>query len=383
MTALTPPASLAHLLTVTGGAWAVHPERLRAVESHATAELRRNPNGASAALAVLGAHGMPDAPAVELTPDGVAIVQVDGILAPRPNQLLVMLGALSTQDLAAQLRALRTDTRVKAVLVVWDSPGGQVLGVPAAAAALRALADDKPTVSLARGTMASAAYWLGSAARAVYIEGATDLLGSIGVYQRLSWQDPEPNTLELVRGKYKRLAVNGKGPTADAVAQAEAQLDYLYTVMVDAVAANRGVSTQVVLDRMADGRLFYGVKAIEAGLADGTATVGDLVRRLATGAEFTTKRRAAPGAGTKRQALPAASAVVPLLGVRRVPAAGPALAARVPVAPRPSHAALLHQGHKRAAELAVRMRAVQAEHQARGVHLTPSAALRLIQHPGR
>ena len=57
-----------------------------------------------------------------------------------------------------------------------------------------ALAAAKPTVTVGEGTMASGGYWVGSAANAVFIEGSTDMVGSIGVYQRVSWDTPTPSS---------------------------------------------------------------------------------------------------------------------------------------------------------------------------------------------
>ena len=141
--------------------------------------------------------------------------------------------------------------------------------------------------------MASAMYWVASAANGMYIEGETDMVGSIGVVQRLAWEPADPNSLELVRGKYKRLSVNGAPPSAEVIAQAEQQLDYIYSLFVDTVAVHRGVGSEQVLERMADGRVFIGQQAIDAGLVDGVSTVSAMVEKLATNpAAFARRRKA-------------------------------------------------------------------------------------------
>jgi hypothetical protein len=60
-------------------------------------------------------------------------------------------------------------------------------------------------------------------------------------------------------------------------------VDTLYTLFVDAVAQQRGVSTEQVLKDMAEGRIFIGQQAIDAGLVDGASTLDDLVASLAAG----------------------------------------------------------------------------------------------------
>ena len=63
----------------------------------------------------------------------------------------------------------------------------------------------------------------------------------------------------------------------------QAQLDAIYSLFVQAVATNRGAPVQTVLDRMADGRVFIGQQAIDAGLVDGFATASEVLSRLRAG----------------------------------------------------------------------------------------------------
>lgn len=242
--------------------------------------------------------------AYTVEPGGVAVLSAQGVMSPRANLFMQISGGISTQMLTKQIDSMHADARVKSVLIAADSPGGNVLGVPAAIDALRALSADKPTVLVGEGTVASAMYWLGSAVNAMFIEGSTDVVGSLGVIMRLGWQAPSANSVELVRGKYKRASLDGKQISQEALAQAEGHLDYLYGLLVDAVAQHRGVTSDDVLANMADGRVFIGQQAIDAGLVDGFATVDAMVERLATNpAEFAQRRKAvfAPSARRTRK----------------------------------------------------------------------------------
>jgi hypothetical protein len=70
-------------------------------------------------------------------------------------------------------------------------------------------------------------------------------------------------------------------------------VDEIYRAFVGAVAEQRDVSVEQVLERMADGRVFVGRQAIDAGLADGIATVETLVERMATDPkQFSARTRA-------------------------------------------------------------------------------------------
>jgi len=67
----------------------------------------------------------------------------------------------------------------------------------------------------------------------------------------------------------------------------QSSLDYYYTLFVDSVARNRNVSVETVVSDMADGRIFIGQQAVDAGLMDKvgtleTAITGSVVSNLDT-----------------------------------------------------------------------------------------------------
>lgn len=288
-----PPMALKPLIDLLTAPWAILPETLAEIQRIYALHLRGETVDIAAVEASLGRPLDNQQRSYELRAGGVAVLPVSGVLAPKANMFTQISGGTSTQMLTKALEEMRANSRVQSAVIAWDSPGGNVLGVPAAADALRRLAAAKPTVSVSEGTMASAAYWIGSAANAVFIEGSTDQLGSLGVYQRLSWDQAEPNTMELVRGKYKRASINGNAPSAEQVAYLEGQMDHLYTVLIDAVAQQRGTTAEQVLAHMADGRVFIGQQAIDAGLADGVSTVDAMAERMATDAQQFARRRKA------------------------------------------------------------------------------------------
>lgn len=286
------------ILALLSSPWAIQPEVLTELQQMYAARMRGERRDIEAVEAQLGRPLANQQPAYELRPGGVAVLRADGVMAPKSNVLMQVSGGISTQMLTQQFNAAQADPSVRAVVFAASSPGGNVVGIPEASRALEALATAKPTVTVAEGPLASAMYWVGSAANAIYAHGETDPIGSIGVYARLGWEAAEPNRLELMRGKYKRLSINGQAPDPDVLAHHEGQLDYLYTLFVDTVAAHRGVSASTVLDRMADGKVFYGQQAIDARLIDGISTVDAMVQRLAVRPEEFARKGAARPAAT-------------------------------------------------------------------------------------
>jgi ClpP class serine protease len=140
-------------------------------------------------------------------------------------------------------------------------------------------------VALASGTMASAAYWIGSAAQAVYITDGTTNVGSIGVVAKhmdvsAAEKTAGVKTTEIYAGKFKRIASQYEPLSDEGRQSIQDAVDYTYALFVEAVATQRGVSTETVLQNMADGRVFIGQQAIDAGLVDGVSTLGEMIQQL-------------------------------------------------------------------------------------------------------
>lgn len=291
------------LIELLQSPWAIVPSSLREIQEIYVTHLKGEKIDIAGVEARLGRPLNNQATsAYTLREGGVAIINVDGILAPKANLFTDVSGGTSAQQLVKQLQTAAADTRVKSVLQVIDSPGGNVLGIPEWGAAVRAVADVKPIVSVSDGIMMSAGYWGGSAANAVYLTGAMAQAGSIGVYARMGLSQPDPTAIEFVRGSYKRGGINGQPPSAEYMARFEAQLDYMYSQFVDTVAANRGVTADEVLQHMADGRTFIGQQAVDAGLVDGIQTIDQLVEAMATDpAQFATRRKAVFAVGAPQQ----------------------------------------------------------------------------------
>ncbi len=283
-----------NLLDFLTSPWAILPDKLLELQAIYATHLRGEKIDIDAIEKRIGRPLANDQQTYVLRDGGVAVLPITGVLAPKANLFMRVSGGHSMQMMAEQVRSMQADPRVRAVVLAVDSPGGSVLGTPALAEAVRALADEKPTVTVSEGTIASAAYWIGSAANAVYIEGVTDQVGSIGVVATHSY-DPQmrEQRTDIYAGKYKRIASPDRPLSAEGKAYLQEQVDHLYSVFVDAVAQQRGVDADAVLERMADGRVFIGQQAINAGLVDGVATVEAMVDRLATDPSAFARRRKA------------------------------------------------------------------------------------------
>jgi signal peptide peptidase SppA len=312
--------TLPTIMTITdllNSPWAIAPERLLELQAIYATHLRGDKIDIEAIEARLGRPLANEQKAYSIIEGtSVAVLEIAGVIAPKANMFTRISGGAAASLLQQQMQSMAADPRVTAVVIDADSPGGNVLGIPALADALAALAQAKPTVTVCTGTMCSAMYWVGAAANSVYLSGATDFVGSIGVVATHTY-DPRGSALqktEITAGQYKRIASDTAPLSAEGRAYMQAQVDQLYSVFVDAVARFRGVSTDAVLTHMADGRVFIGQQAIDAGLADGFATVDQMVERLAAEPGAYAQRKPARIAATSgsRPGKPKAAAAAPV-----------------------------------------------------------------------
>lgn len=219
---------------------------------------------------------------------GVAVIPVNGVIGKRMNMFSEISGGASTELIARDINAALEDQSVQSILLHIDSPGGSVDGVENLADIIRAASQIKPVVSFADGTMASAAYWLGSAADAIVASSSTAQIGSIGVvatHRDVSRAQEMAGikTTEISAGRYKRIASQYGPLTESGQAEIQRQIDGIYTIFVDAVAQNRGVSAEKVLAEMADGRVFLARDAQARGMVDYIASLDATISNMANG----------------------------------------------------------------------------------------------------
>lgn len=204
--------------------------------------------------------------------NGVAVLPVYGVLAKRMNLVTEMSGGTSMQLLARDLKKALADPKVRSILLDVESPGGTVDGTQDLANLVLAARDSKPVVAYANGQMASAAYWIGSAA-SIIVAGETAQVGSIGViamhYDR-SEQDQKLGVKRtaIYAGKFKRAGGDEQPLSAEDREYLQERVDDYYTLFLNSVAENRRVDAETAQKKMADGRIFVGKKALKAGLID-------------------------------------------------------------------------------------------------------------------
>ena len=272
------------ILDILTAPWAIEPSKLLEIQSIYATHMRGEKIDIDAVEKRLGRQLNNDQKDYQVI-DGVAILSLEGVIAKKANMFMQISGGVSTQIASRNLAQAQNDASVHSIIQYIDSPGGTVDGTQLYADDVIASRGNKPIVTLASGLMASAGYWIGSAASRIYISDATTQVGSIGVvtsHVDVSGAESQRGikTTEIYSGQYKRIA-SQYAPLSDAGRKSmQDTTDYLYSLFVQAVAKNRGVSEEKVLADMADGRMFIGQQAVDAGLVDGVITLDALIAQL-------------------------------------------------------------------------------------------------------
>lgn len=222
----------------------------------------------------------------EVTPDsdGVAVISLNGPLMKEWSKY----GGTSTLWFRSAMRNAVNDSRVSAIMVHIDSPGGTVAGTMDAAEAVRKANEVKPTYAHIDDLGASAAYWIASQARKVFAN-PTAQVGSIGTYSVLydlsgnaAMQGIKVHVVST--GPYKGAGEPGAPVLPEHVQYAQERVNSLNEYFLAGVASGRGLSKSEVKD-VADGRVWVAEDAKKLRLIDKVQPFEDSLSLVASQAK--------------------------------------------------------------------------------------------------
>jgi protease-4 len=206
----------------------------------------------------------------------VALARYRSVVSPlvsRPHIARLAVDGVITED-ADRIKALKElarDSRVRALIVDIDSPGGTVVGSEELFQALRRVAAKKPVVAV-MGTLAASGGYMtalggdhilarqgtitGSIGVIMQTADVTGLLGKLGIKAESIKSAP----LKAVPSPFEPLTDEGRAATRAVV------LD-MYDMFVGMVADRRGLDAEEA-KKLADGRIYTGRQAVALKLVD-------------------------------------------------------------------------------------------------------------------
>jgi signal peptide peptidase SppA len=217
----------------------------------------------------------------------VAVIPAYGILTARQYAVENSSSPLtSSERLGMRVSAAAADPEIGAIVIDFDTPGGDAMGVSEASARITAAAQIKPVIGVVNSQAASGGYWLASQCSEL-VMAPDSMVGSIGV--RMAHVDAskyyESKGLRITHihsGKYK---VEGAdtGPLSDETrSYLQAMSDELYASFTKAVAKGRNLPLDTVRGAaFGEGRMLLAKDAVAAGMADRIDTLENTIARYA------------------------------------------------------------------------------------------------------
>jgi signal peptide peptidase SppA len=233
--------------------------------------------------------------------DGVAVIEVSGVLVHRGAWIGQSSGQTSYEGIAAQVAAAASAPAVRGIALEIDSFGGEVAGVFDLADAIRAARSAKPVWAFVAEHAFSAGYALASQADRIILP-RTGAVGSIGVvvmHADLSGQLSDSGaTITLIHSGAHKVDGNPYAPLPDPVrARIQAEIDSIRTLFAQTVAAGRGRLLTAEAALATEAECYRGAEAVATGLAD---EVSDPASAFAAFADVVNRRGLARSAGPGR-----------------------------------------------------------------------------------
>jgi protease-4 len=166
---------------------------------------------------------------------------------------------------------LKNDKNIKALIVKINSPGGSAVLSESIYNKLNKIRKTMPVVAVQDSMAASGGYMISLASDRIFTQGAT-LTGSIGVLF-MNFEATEALEKLGIKPKFYKSSEIKASPnpfektSEKAEAVTKETLNQVYDRFVDLVASSRGLEKEYV-QKIADGRIYLGQKAVELKLAD-------------------------------------------------------------------------------------------------------------------
>lgn len=185
------------------------------------------------------------------------------------------------ERLAWELRQLREDDDVAAIVLRINSPGGSALAAELIQREVVLAQHSKPVVVSMGSLAASGGYWIAASADKIYAEPTT-LTGSIGVWGLLFNFKEIANehgiTFDGVKtSRFADLYTITREKSEAEMALVQKFTDFIYEEFIEKVARGRGLPLEQVQE-IAQGRVWTGSQAVEIGLVDEIGGLGDAIQ---------------------------------------------------------------------------------------------------------
>ncbi len=215
----------------------------------------------------------------------VALIDVTGVISDSSRSGLFGSSENPVGRFAEALKKASRDSRVKAVIVKINSPGGTVTASDLMYRELKHFKEStgKPVVILMGGIAASGGYYIACAGDEI-IANPTTITGSIGVImQTVNFSEGMKRigirADAITSGPNKKVGSPLEPMSAEHRELLQGIVNELYASFRGVVVENRTQLDPALVDEITDGRVVTGIRALELGLVD---QLGDIRDAFAT-----------------------------------------------------------------------------------------------------
>jgi len=211
---------------------------------------------------------------------GIGIISIHGVMLYFDSWM----GTNMTR-VGHAIDAALAHNEIDEIILDIDSPGGTVMGTPELFDKVFAANRIKPITAMVNPMAASAAYYVASAAREIYVTKSGEV-GSIGVWtshvdQSGMMERIGVDVTLIHAGKYKVEGNPYEPLPDDARAEMQREVNESYREFVAAVARGRGVPVAKVQTEFGQGRMLSAKRAFSLGMVDGITTMDHLLAKKA------------------------------------------------------------------------------------------------------
>lgn len=197
----------------------------------------------------------------------VAIVYAEGNIVDGEGEA----DEIGSTKFSRELRKLRQDPSVKAIVLRVNSPGGSASASEVIQREVRLIKKVKPIVISMGSYAASGGYWISAYGDRIFAEPTT-ITGSIGVFGLQFDVKKLANdfgvTFDSVKtGKFADALTISRPKTPEELAVLQRMVDWIYAEFVAKVAEGRQLTPDAV-EAIAQGRVWSGAEALKIGLVD-------------------------------------------------------------------------------------------------------------------
>jgi len=206
----------------------------------------------------------------------VAVVYVEGAIVGGEGRT----DQAGSDRIARELRRLRHEDDVKAVVLRVNSPGGAAIAADIIADEVRRTMEVKPVVVSMGSYAASGGYWISSRSDRIFAETntVTGSIGVVGVVPNIEGLANEHGVFfdGVKTARHADMFTLSRPKTDEEMALLQSWVDEAYDDFVTLVAEGRGLEEARVRE-IAEGRVWTGIDAVEIGLVDEIGGLQDAI----------------------------------------------------------------------------------------------------------